>query len=355
MLGLARSLRASGHDARVLGAVRRAAARRRRHAARQQHPDRRQRLDRPARARRRRRSCAPSGRCATRSSTSSTSTSRSRPGATMTACVLRAGAAGRHVPRRRRPSASYRWAQPGVRWLAGRLDLRCAVSEDAEALASTLPRRRLRAGLQRHRGRAVRQGAAHARPTARRSSSSAATRTAKGLTCCSRRMASLPARRPAVGRRRRARDRRGCGPGRRRPADRVARADHRGREALAPAGRRRLLRAVAAGRVVRRGAARGHGGRDRRSSPATCAGYRQVARPDRDARARARRATPRRWPPALEPRARRPRAGPRRWWPRARSGCRASRWTAWPSATSSSTSGSVASDRLSAGPAAAAP
>ena len=40
--------------------------------------------------------------------------------------------------------------------------------------------------------------------------------------------------------------------------------DQRRREALAAAGRRRLLRAVAAGRVVRRGAARGHGGVDRR-------------------------------------------------------------------------------------------
>ena len=57
------------------------------------------------------------------------------PGATMTACVLRPAplvgtfhAAG--------TSASYRWARPGVRWLAGRLDLRCAVSDDAQALAS---------------------------------------------------------------------------------------------------------------------------------------------------------------------------------------------------------------------------
>jgi phosphatidylinositol alpha-mannosyltransferase len=56
------------------------------------------------------------------------------PGATMTACVLKPApligtfhAAGM--------SASYRWGRPGVRWLAGRLDLRCAVSDDAEQLA----------------------------------------------------------------------------------------------------------------------------------------------------------------------------------------------------------------------------
>lgn len=31
--------------------------------------------------------------------------------------------------------AAYKWFGPGVRWLAGRLDRRCAVSEDAEAMA----------------------------------------------------------------------------------------------------------------------------------------------------------------------------------------------------------------------------
>ncbi len=57
------------------------------------------------------------------------------PGATMTACLLHPAplvgtfhAAGM--------SASYRWFRPYVRYLAGRLDVRCAVSDDAEALAS---------------------------------------------------------------------------------------------------------------------------------------------------------------------------------------------------------------------------
>lgn len=57
------------------------------------------------------------------------------PGATMTACITKPTplvgtfhAAG--------VSASYRWFNPGVRWLAGRIDLRCVVSEDARVLAS---------------------------------------------------------------------------------------------------------------------------------------------------------------------------------------------------------------------------
>ena len=45
VLGLARALRAMGHEARVLGPVRRPAARGRRHPPRQQHPHRGQRLD----------------------------------------------------------------------------------------------------------------------------------------------------------------------------------------------------------------------------------------------------------------------------------------------------------------------
>lgn len=57
------------------------------------------------------------------------------PGATMTACVTKPTpligtfhAAG--------VSASYRWFNPVVRWMAGRIDLRCVVSEDALLLAT---------------------------------------------------------------------------------------------------------------------------------------------------------------------------------------------------------------------------
>src|SRR6478609_3742307 len=55
------------------------------------------------------------------------------PGATMTACVTKPAplvgtfhAAG--------VSASYRWFNPFVRWVAGRIDLRCVVSDDARVL-----------------------------------------------------------------------------------------------------------------------------------------------------------------------------------------------------------------------------
>ena len=82
----------------------------------------------------RRPSCAPSGRCATRTSTSSTSTSPSCPGPAQTTLLLKTApligtfhAAGE--------SAGYKYLRPLVRWLAGRLDVRCAVSDQAAALA----------------------------------------------------------------------------------------------------------------------------------------------------------------------------------------------------------------------------
>ena len=82
----------------------------------------------------------------------------------MTACVLRAGAAGRHVPRRR-GLGRLPVPRPGVRWLARRLDLRCAVSDDARGAGRALPRRHLRAALQRHRGRAASPRPSRSRPT----------------------------------------------------------------------------------------------------------------------------------------------------------------------------------------------
>ena len=57
------------------------------------------------------------------------------PGVTMTACLIKPAplvatfhAAG--------VSASYRWLNPLVRWVANRIDLRCVVSDDARMLAS---------------------------------------------------------------------------------------------------------------------------------------------------------------------------------------------------------------------------
>ncbi len=81
------------------------------------------------------------------------------PGPTMTAILFRNApllgtfhAAG--------TSAAYRYLRPGVRWLAGRLDQRCAVSEAARDMAKRRAGRRVRAAVQRHRDRAVRQGVA---------------------------------------------------------------------------------------------------------------------------------------------------------------------------------------------------
>ena len=69
----------------------------------------------------------------------------------------------RSTPRARAPPTS--GCGPGVRWLAGRLDLRCAVSDDAEALA-----RRVLGGdyellFNGDRDRALRRGRAVARPS----------------------------------------------------------------------------------------------------------------------------------------------------------------------------------------------
>ena len=114
-------------------------------------------------------------------------------------------------------------------------------------------------------------------------------------------------------------------------------------KAAPPAGRRRVLRAVAAGRVVRRGAARGHGGRDagRGQRPARLR-QRGPRRPRRPAGAAGRRPGAGRRPAAG---ARPTRAAPPSWWRRASSGPASSPWSAWPSATSSSTS------RIGCGPA----
>ena len=166
-----------------------------------------------------------------------------------------------------------------------------------QALASSVPRRHLRAGVQRHRDRPLRQGGADARPTARRSSSSAATSPARAWRCCSRRWRRSPRDvRLWVGRRR-ARDRAAAGP--RSPATPGSSGSGRlsdDEKARPPAGRRRLLRAVAAGRVLRRRAARGDGGRRPPIVASDLPGYRQrgPARPGR--RAGAARATPAPWP-----------------------------------------------------------
>ena len=265
VLGLARALRASGHDARVLAPVRRPAARRRGDAARQQRPDRGERLGRADRARRRRRSCARSGRCATRGSTSSTCTSRSRPAPRMTA--LRAASGARWSARSTRPAtaASYRWPRPG-RALAGR-PARPAV----RGVATTRWRWR----------RGTSAATTSCCSTASRSSRSprrAPTPTdgptifflgrhepRKGLAVLLEAMTALPARRAAVGGRRRPETERAAGsasPATRASSGSAAITED---EKRAPAaGRRRATARRRSGRVVRRGAARGDGGGHRR-------------------------------------------------------------------------------------------
>ena len=104
---------AAGHRRRRpgAGAVRRPAARCRGDPARQQRPDRRQRLGGARWPRTPRRSCAPSGRCATRASTSCTSTSRWCPGAAQTALLVK-GAPMLGTFHAAGDSAGYRYLRP---------------------------------------------------------------------------------------------------------------------------------------------------------------------------------------------------------------------------------------------------
>ena len=296
VLGLARSLRASGHDARVLGPCDGPPPDAGVTPLGSSHPDRRQRLGGADRARpvgpaahhpgpaRRGASTCPPARAAR---------ARARR---MTAILFTQRAAGRHVPRRRR--------QRGV-----------PVPRPGRALAGAPPRPALR-GVGGRRGAGARRASAAStsccstasrssgspRPTpwpdrrARRSSSSAATSPARASTCCSTRCATLPADvRLWVG---------GDGPetgdaasaARRRPPHRVARPHLRRREGGAGCAAPTCSAPVAAGRVVRRGAARGHGrrdaGRGQRPRRAT-ATWPAPAR--RAARAARRRRRP--WPP----------------------------------------------------------
>ena len=106
------------------------------------------------------------------------------PGPTMTTLLFR-NAPMVGTFHRSGDSAAYAVARPGVRWLAKRLDIRCAVSKDATATAERALGGDLRAAVQRHRGRAVRQGDPVPVRRAPPSSSSAATRSARASPCCS--------------------------------------------------------------------------------------------------------------------------------------------------------------------------
>ena len=220
------------------------------------------------------------------------------PGATMTACVLR--------PRR----WSARSTRPGHRPATDGPDPACAGWPGASTSGA-------RCQTTRRRWRRRTSGA----PTSRCSTASRSTRTRRREPTPDRRTDDPvprpsrgpqgpvgPARRDdvasprgaAVGGRRRARDRAPPRPGRRGSPHRVAGPDHRGREALAAPGRRRLLRAIAARRVLRRRAPGGDGGIDRdrreRPAPATAGWPGPTWTP-----CSCRPATPRRWPARSTP------------------------------------------------------
>ena len=167
-------------------------------------------------------------------------------------------------------STSYRLANRSLNWLAGRLDLRVAVSDDARELAERYfggTYDMLFNGVEVERYRVAAIGAARPGPTIMFCGRH---EPRKGLDVLLNALAELPVGRPLLGGLGRPGDGRAAGPLRRRPPHRVAGPAHRRREDRPSGLRRRVLRAVAAGRVVRRGPDRGHGRRHARSWPPTC-------------------------------------------------------------------------------------
>ena len=192
------------------------------------------------------------------------------PGVTQTALLFKPQPAGRHLPRRRR-DRRLPVAQP-ARAVGGRPSSTCAARcpTDARADGPALRRRRPTSSCSTASSSSPSPRPSPA-PTrrARPSSSSDATSPARAWPCCSRRWGSC---RPAcasgwaatVPRPRR------CGPAS--PATCASSGSAASSDAEKMArlqGRRRVLRPVAAGRVVRGGADRGDGRRPPPSSPAT--------------------------------------------------------------------------------------
>ena len=209
---------------------------------------------------------------------------------------------------------------------------------DARDAGRIGPRRQLRAAVQRHRGRPLRQGRRRGRPSVPTIALRRPPRTAQGSgQCCSRPWPYLPRRRRRVGCRRRAPDRRAAGPLRARHPHRVAGPHHRRREGARLRGADVFCAPSLRRGVLRRGAARGHGRRHAPSWPPTCPAT--ATRPGPGATpCSCLPGTSRRSPRALrrvlaEP-GRRRRPGRRRGASRAES---SSPWTAWPPATWSCT------------------
>ena len=278
MLGLARALRAPGPRGPRPRPLRRPAARRRRHPARQERADRGQRLGRPARP-------GPVGPAphdpgpARRGLRRPPPARAARPRTVHDGPAVQARAHRRHVPRRRR--------ERRLQAHGGRDPRRSPAASTCAAPCPRTPGRWPRARSRRALTSCSSTASRSSRFAGRRA---VAHRRADHLLPRSPRAPQGP-RRAARGDGRPAPATSACGsaatgrrPRRSRPAaagdpriEWLGRHQRRG-EGGPPAGRRRVLRPVAARRVVRRGAARGDGRRDAPSWPPTCPGYANVAR-----------------------------------------------------------------------------
>ena len=104
------------------------------------------------------------------------------------------GARRRHVPRRRPARPSYQVFGWFVRWVAERIDRKVVVSKDAlELVQSAISAASTTSCSTASRSTRSRSTRADADRRTRRSSSAAATRSARASPCCSRRSQSLPA------------------------------------------------------------------------------------------------------------------------------------------------------------------
>jgi phosphatidyl-myo-inositol alpha-mannosyltransferase len=258
VLGLARELRRSGHEARVLGPCDGPPPEPFVTPLGDSLPTRR-----TARSRRslptRRRRCAPSGRCATRRSTCSTSTSRSPRARPITSAHAARRADRRDVPRRRR-SSSYRFLGPVLDGCSTASITRSSCRRTRSRSCSRVPRRAASTRCCSTASRPPRSAVARRRPAAPGDLLPRRHEERKGLDVL---LAALRASTSTwrAGWRATGPTRQRLRPSTRRRPDRVAGPDVRPEKVARLARRIGVLRAVAARRVVRGRADRGDGGR----------------------------------------------------------------------------------------------